>query len=163
MWGENAQAEASAIKAAFVRGDQCPHGEMDVPHHSFGVKETGFMAFIRRPYSLVVPPPPYRTPALTVSVGVSCFYGLGNPGRDTRLYGAYRKTVVASHSATALPDSCIIGYGVSSQQPAVLGGSRSSALGEDLAVTFRLPECYRSMRPRAEDVDAEGGLYGRLV
>ena len=34
--GEDAQAEASAIKAAFVRGEQCPHGEMDVPRHSLG-------------------------------------------------------------------------------------------------------------------------------
>ena len=68
MWSKKANAEAAAIKAAFLRGEQCPHDEMDVHR-----------------------------------------YCLGNPGRDTRLYGAYRKTVVASHSATALPDSCIVG------------------------------------------------------
>jgi hypothetical protein len=59
------------------------------------------------------------------------------------------KTVIASRSATALPDSCILPVSVVvvglSSQPAVREDGHSPALGEDLAVTHRLPEEYHGV------------------
>ena len=74
---------------------------------------------------------------------------LGNPGRDDRIYGAYKKTVFGIRSASALPDSCILPLSVgsvnASPQPAVREDGHSPALGEDLAVTHRLPEEYHGV------------------
>ena len=33
---------------------------------------------------------------------------LGNPGREDRIYGAYKESTVASRSVTAIPDSCVV-------------------------------------------------------
>ena len=74
---------------------------------------------------------------------------LGNPGREERIYGAYKKTFFGNRSAYALPDSCIlpvlVGSVSASPQPAVREDDQNPALGEDLAVTHRLPEEYHGV------------------
>ncbi len=68
---------------------------------------------------------------------------LGNPGRDARIYGAYKKTVFGIRVASALPVLLVsVGSVSASPQPAVREDCHSPAVGEDLAVTHRLPEEY---------------------
>ena len=71
---------------------------------------------------------------------------LGHPGRKERIYGAYKRTDCGDRAALALPDSCILllpVVGVSAPpQPSVHEDGDTPALGEDPAVTHRLPEEY---------------------
>jgi hypothetical protein len=70
---------------------------------------------------------------------------MGNPQRDTRIYGAYSKTVIASPSVRALPASCLLPASVSKTQPTIDEGNSISASGEDLAVSFLLPPEYHGV------------------
>ena len=74
---------------------------------------------------------------------------LGKPGREERIYGAYQKTDCVNRSVFALPDSCILPVAVggvsASPQPAIEEDGDTAALGEDPAVTHRLPEEYHGV------------------
>ena len=71
---------------------------------------------------------------------------MGDPGRDTRIYGVFKDTTVGSRSVPALPASCSLpasrSLPASVVQPVIAAGSSVPAVGEDLAAAFLLPVEY---------------------